>query len=321
MEVRLDQQETGQIKSIGRKQVMYMTSELRPEIAEFLHQLAVVQAFSPKTIEAYTFDLTQFCAFLGEKSGIDWKIENIDQYSIKKYIEYLAGKGLAPITRGRRLATLKSLFGYLYSQGKIKSNPTSQVRMPKRRDKEPSYLSEEEYKRLLKAVKDNASRYYIERDTAILTMLIGTGIRLNELVELNVGDVDFNNRTIKFIRKGNHEKIIPVNAIVITAIKRYLKTRKGISPSAPLFLSKRDRRIDTASIQHLVRKYCMEAHIEKKGLSPHMLRHSFAVALLKNGESLFTIQQLLSHQNIRTTEKYLHLNNEDLKTAVNKIRL
>ena len=298
-----------------------MISGLRPEIAEFLHQLAVVRAFSPKTIDAYTFDLSQFCAFLGEKIGINWKIENIDQKNIKLYIEHLADKDNAPITRGRKLASLKSLFGYLLSQGRIKSDPTSQIRMPKRCDKESSYLSEEEYKRLLKAVKDNASRYYIKRDIAIVTMLIGTGIRLTEMVELNIGDVAFTNGTIKVVLKGRNEKILPVSDSVMGVIRRYLKTREGAEPSAPLFLSNRVRRIDTASVQYLVKKYCREAHIEKKGLSPHMLRHSFAVALLKQGENVFTVQQLLSHRNIRTTEKYLHLNNEDLKTAVNKICL
>ena len=98
---------------------MYMISELRPEIAEFLHQLGTVRAFSPKTIEAYAYDFTQFCAFLGGKLGINWKIENIDQKNIKMYIEHLANKGNAPITRGRKLASLKSLFGYLLSQGRI----------------------------------------------------------------------------------------------------------------------------------------------------------------------------------------------------------
>ena len=298
-----------------------MISGLRPEIAEFLHQLGAVRAFSPKTVEAYTYDLVQFCAFLGEKLGIDWKIENIDQNSIKMYIEHLADKGNAPITRGRKLASLKSLFGYLLSQGIIKSDPTSQIRMPKRCDKESSYLSEEEYKRLLKAVKDNASRYYIERDTAIVTMLIGTGLRLTELVELNAGDVAFTNSTIKVILKGRNERILPVSDSVMIVIRRYLKTREGAEPSAPLFLSNRVRRIDTSSVQYLVKKYLQQAHIEKDRLSPHMLRHSFAVALLKQGENVFTVQQLLSHRNIRTTEKYLHLNNEDLKTAVNKIRL
>lgn len=300
---------------------MIEISELRPEIAEFLHQLGTVRAFSPKTIEAYAYDLSQFGAFLGDKIGNDWKVEDIYQDSIKMYIEHLADKGNAPITRGRKLASLKSLFGYLLSQGKIKSDPTSQIRMPKRCDKEPSYLSEEEYKRLLKAVKDNASRYYKERDAAIVTMFIGTGIRLNELVELNVSNIDFDNCTIRLTRKGNHEKAIPINAIVMTAIRKYLKTREGVASSAPLFLSKRNRRIDTASVQHLVKKYLRQAQIKKDRLSPHTLRHSFAVALLKQGENIFTIQQLLSHQNIRTTEKYLHLNNEDLKTAVNKIRL
>ena len=297
------------------------TLGLRPEIAEFLHQLGTVRAFSPKTIVAYAYDFVQFCAFLGGKLGINWKIENVDQRNIKLYIEHLADKGNAPITRGRKLASLKSLFGYLLAQDRIEIDPTSQIRMPKRCDKEASYLSEEEYKRLLKAVKDNASRYYIERDVAIVTLFIGTGIRLTELVELNVGDVAFTNGTIKVTLKGRNEKILPISDSVMIVIRRYLKTREGAEPSAPLFLSNRVRRIDTASVQHLVKKYCREAHIEKQGLSPHMLRHSFAVALLKKGENVFTVQQLLSHRNIRTTEKYLHLNNEDLKTAVNKIRL
>ena len=297
------------------------TAELRPELAEFLHQLGTIRAFSPKTVEAYAYDLAQFCAFLGKKLGINWKIENIDQYNIKMYVEHLADKGNAPITRGRKLASLKSLFGYLLSQGTIKSDPTSQIRMPKRCDKEPSYLSEDEYKRLLKAVRDNATRYFIERDIAIVTMLIGTGIRLTEMVELNVGDVAFTNGTIKVILKGKNERILPVSDSVMIVIRRYLKTRESTLPSAPLFLSKRGTRIDSASVQHIVKKYCREAHIEKDGLSPHMLRHSFAVALLKQGENVYTVQQLLSHRNIRTTEKYLHLNNEDLKTAVNKIRL
>ena len=294
---------------------------MRPEIAEFLAQLGSVRSLSPKTIDAYTFDLSQFCAFLGEKIGIEWKIKNIDQDSIKMYIEHLVGKGNAPITRGRKLASIKSLFGYLLSQGRIKFDPTRQIRMPKRCDKEPDYLSGDEYKRLLVTVKDNATRYYKDRDIAIVTMLIGTGIRLTEMVELNVGDVAFTNGTIKVILKGRNERILPVSDSVMTVIRRYLKTREDIEPSAPLFLSKRDRRIDTASVQHLVKKYLKQAHIEKDRLSPHMLRHSFAVALLKQGENVFTVQQLLAHRNIRTTEKYLHLNNEDLKTAVNKIRL
>jgi integrase/recombinase XerD len=294
---------------------------MRPEIAEFLAQLGTVRALSPKTIDAYTFDLAKFSQFADREIGPGWRIEDIGQHAIKAYIQCLAGRGNAAITRGRKLATLKSFFGYLSSQGKVKIDPTSQIRMPKRVDKESSYLSEEEYKRLLKAVKDNATKYYKERDIAIVTMLIGTGLRLSELVGLNVGDVTFTTGTIKVILKGRNERTLPLSDTVMTVIRRYLKTRENALPSAPLFLSKRGTRIDSASVQYLVKKYCREAHIEKDGLSPHMLRHSFAAALLKQGENVFTVQQLLAHHNIRTTERYLHINNEDLRTAVSKICL
>lgn len=301
----------------GRKEV----AQMRPEIAEFLRQLGTVRAFSPKTISAYAFDLLKFSQFLDREIGEDWKIKDVDQQTIKAYIQHLSDKGNAPITRGRKLATLKSLFGYLYFQGKVKSDPTSQIRMPKRRDKEPSYLSKAEYKRLLKTVMRKATKYSKERDIAIVITLLGTGLRLTELVELNTGDVNFGTGTVKVTRKGNHERILPVNGKVMIAIKKYLKSRGKTLFSSPLFLSKRNKRIDTASVQYLVKKYLRQARIEKSRLSPHLLRHSFAVALLKQGENIFTIKELLSHRSIRTTERYLHIHNDDLKFAVSKIDL
>jgi integrase/recombinase XerC len=147
------------------------------------------------------------------------------------------------------------------------------------------------------------------------------GLRLSEAVELNIGNVNFDDATIKVTRKGNHERILPANDVVIIAIKRYLKERKDTLPSSPLFLSKRNRRIDAASVWYIVKKYLKQAQIEKDKLSPHTLRHTFATTLLRQGENIMTIKELLSHRNLRTTERYLHINNEDLKTAVNKIDL
>jgi len=167
----------------------------------------------------------------------------------------------------------------------------------------------------------NATKYSKERDIAIVITLLGTGLRLTELVELNTGDVNFGTGTVKATRKGNHERILPVNGEVMIAIKRYLKSRGKTLPSSPLFLSKRNKRIDTASVQYLVKKYLRQARIEKSRLSPHLLRHSFAVALLRQGESIFTIKELLSHRSIRTTERYLHIHNDDLKSAVRKMDL
>lgn len=298
-----------------------VTIEMRPEIGEFLAQLGTVRAFSPKTVSAYAFDLSKFSAFADREIGEEWKIKDVDPNVVKAYIQYMADKGNAPITRGRKLATLKSFFKYMLSQGKIKSDPVSQIRMPKRRDGEPSYLSGEEYGRLLKTVKKNATRYFKERDMAMVTMLLGMGLRLSELVGLNVRDIDFDNSSIKITRKGGRERILPASDDVIIAIQRYLKTREDVFPQAPLFLSKRGRRISNASVWHLVGKYMHQAQIEKNKLSPHTLRHTFATLLLKQGENILTIKQLLSHRSLRTTERYLHVSNEDLKDAVGKISL
>jgi len=294
---------------------------MRPEIGEFLAHLGTERAFSPKTISAYAFDLGKFCAFADKEIGGSWQWGDVSQGSIRAFIQFLADKNNAPITRGRKLAAIKSFFKFLFSDGRLKANPAAAVRMPKPQEKEPSYLTEKEYGRLLKAVRDKATKYFKLRDSAIITTLLGMGLRLSELAGLNIGDINFDDSIIKVKRKGNQERILPANGDVIVALKRYLKTRKNATRQEPLFLSKRNRRIANASIWHLVKKYLKEAQIEKNKLSPHTLRHTFATTLLKNGENIFTIKELLLHRNLHTTERYLHINSEDLKRAVGRIDL
>jgi len=277
---------------------------MREEIAEFLAHLGTERVFSPKTIVAYAFDLAKFSEFLDREIGGSWQWSDVNPYTIRSFLQFLVDKGNAPITRGRKLATIKSFFGFLLSDGRLKVNPAAQVRMPKAQQKEPTYLSEKEYKRLLRVVQKNATEYFRARDIAIVTMLLGMGLRLSEIVELDVGSVNFDDGTIKVTRKGNHERILPANDDVMISLNRYLKTREGVKAQEPLFLSKRNKRICNASVWHLVRKYMRQAQIEKDKLSPHTLRHTFATMLLKQGESLLTIKELLSHRNIRTTERF-----------------
>jgi len=294
---------------------------MKPEISQFLAYTGTERGLTAKTIEAYRHDLGKFSEFAEEEIGKSWNLENVDQYSIKSYLQSLADRGNAAVSRGRKLATLKSFFKYLTSQGTVKTDPTATIKMPKTQQKEPSYLTEQEYKRLLRTVQKNATKYFKARDTAIVIMFLGMGLRLSELVELDVGSINFDDGTIKVTRKGNHERILPANDEVMITLNRYLKTRENVSTQEPLFLSKRDKRIDSGSVWHLVKKYLKQAQIEKDKLSPHTLRHTFATTLLKQGENLLTIKELLSHRNLRTTERYLHINGEDLKTAVGKIDL
>ena len=295
------------------------------EISGFLAYIATERGLSPKTVEAYRYDLAKFSEFAKAQLGGQWKISDVDQSLIRSYMQFLAEKGYrksnSNIARGRKLATLKSFFKYLVTENQIKENPVGQIKMPKVQNKEPSYLTEQEYKRLLYTVQKTSTEYFKARDMAIISMLLGMGLRLSELVESNIGSVNFDDGTIKVTRKGNHERILPANNDVIAAIKIYLKGRKDISSSSPLFLSKRNKRIDTATVWYLVKKYLRQAQIEKSKLSPHTLRHTFATTLLKQGENILTIKELLSHRNLRTTERYLHISSDELKNAVNKIDL
>ncbi len=295
------------------------------EISEFLAYVGTERGFSPKTIAAYSYDLGKFSAFAAQELGEGYKAEDITPYCIRAYLCFLAEKGYqkcnVAITRGRKLATIKSFFKFLTAEGRVKTNPADQVRMPKPLDKELSYLSQQELKRLLKAVESNATKYFKRRDTALITLLLGMGLRLSEVVELNVGDVNFDDNVIKVIRKGRQERILPANDEVIATLKYYLRARQNPGSKEPLFLSKRRQRIDTGTVWYLVKKYLMKAQIEKSRLSPHTLRHTFATILLRQGENLLTIKELLSHRSLKTTERYLHVVNEDLRYAVNKIDL
>jgi integrase/recombinase XerC len=294
---------------------------MEKEISGFLGYIGTERGLTVKTIEAYRHDLGKFSEFAVKEMGESWKWGDVDQYTIKAYLQSLADRGNAAVSRGRKLATLKSFFKYLTSQGTVKTNPTATIKMPKTQQKEPSYLTEQEYKRLLRTVQKNATKYFKTRDTAIVTMFLGMGLRLSELVELDVGNINFDDGTIKVIRKGNHERILPANDEVMITLSRYLKTRENTTAQQSVFLSKRNQRIDSGSVWHLVKKYLEQAQIEKDKLSPHTLRHTFATMLLKQGENILTIKELLSHKNLRTTERYLHINGEDLKLAVSKIDL
>jgi len=291
------------------------------EISGFLDYAGAERGFSPKTVGAYRHDLDKFSEFAVTELGEGYQLEDIAPEVIKAYLRSLTENGNAAITRGRKLATLKSFFKYLTIEGRLKINPAIQFVMPKVKEKEPSYLTEQEYKRLLNAVYHNASKYFKERDLAIVTALLGMGLRLSELVELNVGDVNVDDGAIKVTRKGNHERILPASREVITSIQRYLITRTDTRSHDPLFLSKLNQRIDSASVWRVVKKYLKQARIEKEKLSPHTLRHTFATTLLKQGENLLTIKKLLSHRNLRTTERYLHIHDQDLRSAVGKIDL
>ena len=288
-------------------------------IAQFLHYLTVERAFSPRTISAYQHDLDKFVEFLIGENKAD--ITHITKEDVRHFLSQRAKTNCA-VTRARKLSSIKSFFKYLGREGIIEANPVSDIEAPKLPEKEPSYLTEIEYRNLISAVKFNATPYYLSRDLAIVILLLGTGIRLSELVGLTTDrvNVNGNDKSIKVKGKGNKERIIPLTSEVAGILGQYLKQRPEVE-SSNLFISRLGGELHARSVYGLIKKYLKAANIKKNKVAVHTLRHTFGASLLNSGANLVVIQELLGHKKLETTRRYLHINNIDLRNAVDKLVL
>jgi site-specific recombinase XerD len=287
-------------------------------ISQFLHYLEVERSFSPRTIAAYQHDLNKFVEFLGISD--DKSITTITKDNVRQFLAQRA-KTNGAVTRARKLSSIKSFFKYLGREGIIEANPVSDIEAPKLPEKEPSYLTESEYQNLISAVKFKATPYYLSRDLAIIILLLGTGIRLSELVGLTLDRVNLDNtdRSVKVRGKGDKERTIPLTNEVASALKQHLKHRPEVE-SSHLFISRLGDELRSRSVYGLVKKYLEVANINKK-VAVHSLRHTFGASMLKTGASIFTIQKLLGHKKLETTGRYLHISDVDLRNAVEKLHL
>ncbi|OGY45761.1 MAG: hypothetical protein A3A24_01925 [Candidatus Buchananbacteria bacterium RIFCSPLOWO2_01_FULL_46_12] len=288
-------------------------------IAQFLHYLRAERFFSPRTIFAYQHDLGKFVEFLESTNKTD--IIHITKEDVRHFLSGCAETNGA-VTIARKLSSIKSFFKYLGREGIIDANPVSDIEAPKLPEKEPSYLTVTEYQDLIAAVKFKATPYYLSRDLAIVILLLGTGIRLSELVGLTLDRVnlDRNDRNIKVKGKGNKERIIPLTIEVAGILGQYLKQRPDVS-SNHLFISRLGSGLRARSVYGLVKKYLKAANITKDRVAVHSLRHTFGASLLNSGANLVVIQELLGHKKLETTRRYLHINNIDLRNAVEKLVL
>ena len=280
-------------------------------IEKFLRYLEIEKNYSPHTLLNYRLDLEDFQRFL---AGSD--IKNVDYLGLRKYLAVLKEKNLSNRSIGRKLSSLRSFFRFLTREGYLKSNPITSLSSPKREQHLPEFLTEEEVKRLIEAAfgKDEKDIRGL-RDRAILETFYSTGIRISELVGLNIEDLDFISGIAKVRGKGKKERIVPIGEIALGAIRRYLENRKKESPA--LFLNKSNNRISTRGVRNIVEKYIHRVGI-KHGISAHTLRHSFATHLLNRGADLRSVQELLGHANLSTTQIYTHLTTERLKSVYDK---
>jgi len=316
-------------------------------IHKFLDYLTYERRFSEHTAKCYGADLTQFCEFVRGRSEsdspdadpmslhahdtgtatavavatqVDVKIDQLllatNTDCVRGYLAFLNEKQYSKATIARKLATLRSFYKFLVKRNHISANPVASIRTPKQEKKLPRFLEYEDIKKLLGTPPVNT--WLGARDRAILETLYSTGIRVSELVALNMDDVDFLGEVVHVRGKGKKERIAPIGSSALQVIQHYMEYRNkraqsnGNFDSKVLFVNKHGRRLSTRSVRRKMDKYLKIAGLDP-AISPHTLRHSFATHMLNNGADLRSVQELLGHQSLSTTQVYTHLTTRKLK--------
>ncbi len=291
---------------------------MQQQIRQFLRSLETERNLSPFTIDAYRIDLEQFADFLKISYPDLWQAgiyNSVTKQHIRSFLAYLSQQGLSRKSIGRKLAAIRSFFKFLMRVGTIENNPAKSIQTPKAEKKLPAFLSIQEAFDLLE-LPDKSTPQGI-RDRAILEIFYGTGIRLRELTNIEMGDVDFHENLIRVVGKGNKERLVPMGKMVVEALRRYLKIRSKFLPQngdqmTALFLSNRAKRISPRTVQARVHHYLQQIS-DISSLSPHLLRHTFATHLLEAGADLEAVKELLGHASLSTTQIYTHVTMEKLK--------
>lgn len=280
-------------------------------IPKFLTYLEVEKNASSHTIASYLIDLKQARDFLANKD-----VQKIERLDVRKYLAHLKGKDLKKRSVARKLSALRSFFRFLMRDGYVNSNPLAGISAPKLEKFLPIFLDVRKVSKLIES-PDPKSILGI-RDRAILETLYSTGIRVSELVSLNLDRVDFIGGVIKVLGKGKKERIVPIGDRALRKIREYLTKRTRQRKSATvLFLNKNNKRLTDRGVQNLIKKYIRIIAL-RENVSPHTFRHSFATHLLDKGADLRSVQELLGHASLSTTQIYTHITTEHLKSVYDK---
>lgn len=286
-------------------------------IENFKNYLKLERGLSMNSIESYEFDLIQFKNFIIENS-INESPKKCSSSTVKRYL-YKNFSNKKSRSQARSISALKSFFNYLLFEGEIHSSPLNDIESPKIENKLPEVLTEDEIKRLISSV--NIDSEFGQRNKTIIEVLYGTGIRVSELIELKLSNIFFKENILKVTGKGNKERFVPLGKIALIEIKKYLNDRDKLKINSKfsdiLFLNRYGRQLTRSMIFKVINDSSKNAEIDKK-ISPHTLRHSYATHLLKNGADLRTIQLILGHESITTTEIYTHLDTFHLEDVLKK---
>jgi integrase/recombinase XerC len=290
-------------------------SALTSEIGRFLEELRRSNV-SPHTLEAYASDLRQFLDYFSPPEAAPPAPGEFDPWMIREWLGDLYSKGLSPTSMRRKMAALRSFFRYLAREGVVPHNTARLVRLPKVPKTLPQVMTAEQTNALLDAIP-GIERPHAARDMAIFEFLYGCGLRVSELVGLNLADLDTAERWVRVRGKGRKERQVPYGAKAAAALERYVAVRSGKKEQRALFLNHRGGRLTARGVHGIVKLYAILAGPDP-GLHPHSLRHAFATHLLADGADLRAIQELLGHASLSTTQRYTQLSLTELMKVYDK---
>lgn len=286
-------------------------------LRKFILMLKVEKNASAATQRAYNVDLKDFSTHLAKNKIA---LSHCDRTVVRSYLSHVREHPYKKSTILRKWASLRSFFKYLSRESIVKNNPCLNLPTPRRETRIPSFMTEKEVEKLIDRMSEAPKPLAASRNKALIELLYSSGLRVGEVESLNVEDIDFWSETIRVIGKGNRERIVPVGEKALHAIRDYLKMRRvdiGVAPKGtiqahPLFLNLRAGRLTARAIHMFIEGASRRAGLMKK-VSPHTLRHSFATHLLDRGCDLRSVQEMLGHKNLSTTQIYAHVTTERLR--------
>ena len=291
-------------------------------IRSYLRHLKLDENRSPETIRAYASDLGEFAALLEREigGGRDVDPRKVDRLAVRAFLGELHRRQVKRSTVARKLAAVRSFFRYMKRHGKIAANPTLGVSTPRQERLLPRQLSVNEMSHLLEMPDDSTALG--ARDRAILELLYASGVRVSELTSLDLENLDLSEGMMRVMGKGRKERMVPVGSKAITALRSYFRRRGELEPRPgagkdALFLNHRGGRLNVRSVRRIL-NHALEAAAIARKVSPHTLRHSFATHLLDAGADLRSIQELLGHASLSTTQRYTHVSTERLLKTYGK---
>jgi integrase/recombinase XerC len=279
-------------------------------LVNFLHYLRAERNFSPNTLRAYKIDIADYLKFL-KKSYPALAAEKVNRVILREFYASLQQGVLRRSSMIRKISAVRSFYKYLGMLGKVENNPFLYISTPKKESRIPVFLSEAEVRALFDLPKITL------RDRAMLELLYSSGLRIEELTGLNVCDVDIWGGTLRVIGKGNRERVVPVGDTALEVLREHLKGRPQSGLAAAVFANKSGDRISTRGARKALHRWFKLAGFEKK-VSPHTLRHSFATHLVDRGCDLRSVQEMLGHKSLTTTQIYTHVTAESLKKVYEK---